>query len=148
MAMKKSSPKPSGNPGGRTSQKISPSVTILGSKLKGFDGLPNGPRKSLTPKQMDEARTLAAKLKARETKAAADKKANAKIIKKQNKTPLKPSGPTKPIRVVPVGTKEKPVIKVTPPKKTPPTPPKSRFKGRGGMGGGGFFGGGAIRKSK
>jgi hypothetical protein len=129
MAMKKSTPKPSGNPGGRTSQKISPSVTILGSKLKGFDGLPNGPRKSLTPKQLAEAKALADRIKAKEVKAANEKKANAKIIKKQNKTPLKPSGPTRPIRVEPVGTKQKPVVKVKPPK---------GGRGMGGFGGGLF----------
>jgi hypothetical protein len=89
MAMKKSTP--SGNSGGRTSQKISSSVKVLGSKLPGYGMLPNPPRKSLTPKQMDEAKALAAKIKAKETKAAADKKVNAKIIKKQNKTtPLRP----------------------------------------------------------
>ena len=129
MAMKKTTPP--GNPGGRTSQKISSSVTVLGPKMTGFTGVPSGPRKALTPKQMDEAKALAARLKAKEAKAAADKKANAKIIKKDNKTPLKPSGPTKPIRVVPVGTKQKPVIKVTP------------RRGMGGMrggGGGGIFG--------
>jgi len=131
MAMKKSTPKPSGNPGGRTSQRISSTVTVLGKTLPGFTGVSNPPRKSLTPKQMDEARALAAKLKARETKAAADKKANAKIIKKDNKTPLKPSGPTKPIRVVPVGTKEKPVVKVTP-------------RRGGGMRGGSGLGGGLF----
>lgn len=129
MAMKKQGAP--GNPGGRTSQKISPSVTILGSKIKGFDGLPSGPRKSLTPKQMDEAKALAARLKAREAKAAADKKANAKIIKKDNKTPLVTGrGSTKPVTPLSIGTKKKPVIKVT-------------GRGMGGMrggGGGGIFG--------
>ena len=84
MAIKKSGPP--GNPGGRTSQKISSTVTVLGPKLPGFTGLSNPPRASLKPKQMDEARALAARLKAKEAKAAAEKKANAKIIKSQNKS--------------------------------------------------------------
>jgi hypothetical protein len=136
MAMKKSTPpRVPGNPGGRTSQKISPSVTVLGPKLPGFTSLPNPPRASLKPKQMDEARALADRLKAREAKAAAEKKANAKIIKKQNKD--------KPLRPEKSGTKAevrgklstKPVIKVTPPRG------RSLRGGAGGMGGGGLFGG-------
>jgi hypothetical protein len=126
--MKKSTPPV--NPGGRKSQKISSSVTVLGPKMPGFTGVPSGPRKALTPKQMDEAKALAAKLKAKEAKAAADKKANAKIIKKQNKNnPLRPekSGTKAEVRG---RLSTKPVIKVTP-------------RGMGGMrggGGGGIFG--------
>ena len=124
MAMKKSTPP--GNPGGRTSQKISSSVTVLGSKMPGFTGVPNGPRKALTPKQMDEAKALAAKLKAKEAKAAADKKANTKIIKKQNKQAASNSAPVKKAAT----QKSRPVVKVTP-----------RRGLRGGMG----FGGGGLR---
>jgi hypothetical protein len=124
-AMKKSGPP--GNPGGRTSQKISSTVTVLGPKLPGFTGLSNPPRASLKPKQMDEARALAARLKAKEAKAAAEKKANAKIIKKQNKTPLKPNS-AKATAVGLVG--KKPVIKVTP----------RRGGGLRAGGGGGIFG--------
>lgn len=128
MAMKKTTPpKPSGNPGGRTSQKISSSVTVLGPKLSGFTGLPNPPRASLKPKQMDEARALAARLKAKEAKAAADKKANAKIIKSQNKNkPLKTGPGVSSTKSAMTGGGKKPVIKVTP---------------RGGRGMGGFGGG-------
>lgn len=123
MAMKKSTP--SGNPGGKTSQKISPSVTVLGK----FN-TSGSSRKALTGTQLADARALADKLKAKEVKAANEKKANAKIIKKQNKTPLKPSGSTKPISSD-IFKKPKPVIKVTPP----------RGGGlRGGGIGGGLFG--------
>lgn len=126
MAMKKTTPP--GNPGGRTSQKISSSVTVLGPKLPGFSSLPNGPRASLKPKQMDEARALAAKLKAREAKAKAEKAANAKIIKKQNKDkPLRPDK-TKTMAEVRAKLSTKKVIKVTP-------------RGMGGLRGGGIGGG-------
>lgn len=128
MAMKKSTPP--GNPGGRTSQKISSSVTVLGPKMPGFTGVPSGPRKPLTSRQMDEAKALAARLKAKEAKAAANKKANAKIIKKQNKDkPLRPDK-TKTMAEVRAKLSTKKVIKVTP-------------RGMGGMrggGGGGIFG--------
>ena len=122
MAMKKSTP--SGNPGGRTSQKISSSVTVLGKKGLGIPST----RRSLTPAQLAESKALADRIKAKEVKAANEKKANAKIIKKQNKEkPLRPSGPTKPISSD-IFKKPKPVIKIT---------------GRSGMragGGSGIFG--------
>jgi hypothetical protein len=121
--MKKSTPGRAG-----TSAPISSSVKVLGG-INSVLSKTGEIRKSLTPAQMKEAAALGKKIKALEIKAAADKKANAKIIKKQNKKPLKPSGPTKPIRVVPVGTKEKPVIKVR---------PRSGGRGMGGFGGGLF----------
>jgi hypothetical protein len=136
MAMKKSTPpRPAGNPGGRTSARISPSVRVLGPKLPGFTQLKNPPRKSLTPAQLKEAESLAAKLKAREVKAANEKKANSKIVKKQNKKPLLTGrGSTKPVTALSIGAKKKPVVKVKPPKGRPGL--------RGGMGGGGgLFGG-------
>lgn len=133
-AMKKSTPpkppRPTGNAGGRVSVKVSPSVTVLGSKIPGFTQLQNPPRKSLTPAQLKEAEALAAKLKAKEVKAANEKKANAKIIKKQNKNkPLNTNrGATK---LAISGGGKKSVVKVTP---------------RGGRGmGGGMLGGGGMR---
>ena len=86
MAMKKST-KPS-RPGGNVppdtrSMKISSGVTVLG----GINwSRPSGEiRNSFTPAQLKEAKALADRLKAMESKVAKDKKANAKIIKKQNK---------------------------------------------------------------
>ena len=128
MAMKKSTPP--GNPGGRTSQKISSSVTVLGSKLPGYSMLQNPPRKALTPKQMDEAKALAAKLKAKEAKAAAYKKANAKIIKEQNKSASRQTTMDKIAKKGQLSTKK--VIKVTP-------------RGSGLRGGMGFGSGGGLR---
>jgi hypothetical protein len=132
MAMKKSA-KPA-RPGGNTppdtrSMKISSGVTVLG----GINwSRPSGEiRNSFTPAQLKEAKALADRLKAMESKAAKDKKANAKIIKKDNKTPLITGrGSTKPVTALSIGTKKKPVIKVT-------------GRGMGGMrggGGGGIFG--------
>lgn len=122
MAMKKSTP--SGNPGGKTSQKISPSVTVLGKY-----NTSGSSRKALTGTQLADARALADKIKAKEVKAANEKKANAKIIKKQNKQkPLRPSGPTKPISSD-IFKKPKPIIKVKP-----------RGGGMRGGSGGGLFG--------
>lgn len=134
MAMKKTTPpkpvRPPGNPGGRTSFQVSPSVTILGK----FN-TSGSSRKALTGTQLAEARALAEKLKAREIKAANEKKANAKIIKKQNKKPLVTGrGATKPVTASTIGAPKKPVVKVKPPKGRPGL--------RGGMGGGGgLFGG-------
>lgn len=136
MAMKKSTPpRPAGNPGGRTSVTISPSVRVLGPKLPGFTQLKNPPRKPLTPAQLKEAESLAAKLKAKEIKAANEKKANANIIKKQNKKPLNTGkGGTKSGIA---GGGKKPVIKVTLPR-----------GGRGGVGGMLFGGGGGTLTSR
>ena len=130
MAIKKST-KPA-RPGGNTppdtrSMKISSGVTVLG----GINwSRPSGEiRNSFTPAQLKEAKALADRLKAMESKAAADKKANAKIIKKDNKKPLVTGrGATKPVTASTIGTKKKPVIKVKPP------------KGGRGMGGGGLGG--------
>jgi hypothetical protein len=116
MAIKKSTPKPArpgGNPGGVVRQVISPSVSVLGKQI--LSGLPNPPRKSLTPAQLKEARALADRIKALEIKVANDKKANAKIIKEQNKKPLTTGrGATKPVTASSIGEKKKPVIKVRP----------------------------------
>jgi hypothetical protein len=140
MAMKKTTPpkppRPGGNPGGRTSVKISPSVTVLGKTLSGFTGLSNPPRKALTPAQLKQAETLAAKIKALEVKAAADKKANAKIIKQQNKTKTTATPALDKAKKAAALAKKK-VVKVTPPKGRP------GLRG-GGMGGGGLFGGRGI----
>lgn len=135
MAMKKSTPG-SGNAGGRTRVTISPSVAVLGAKLPGFASLPNGPRKSLTPAQLKEANALAAKLKAREVKAANEKKANAKIIKKQNKSAASKTSLDK--QAQRGRSASKPVIKVTPPKKRIYTGRGRGVSGMGGLGGGGM----------
>jgi hypothetical protein len=126
MAMKKSTP-PSGNPGGRISYPISSSVTVRGKQI--IPGLAGSPLKALTGKQLAEAKALAAKIKAMEVKAAADKKANAKIIKKQNK---KSSTPALDKVTKAAALAKKKVIKVTPPKGRPGL--------RGFGGGGGLFG--------
>lgn len=121
-------PRPGGNPGGLTKFKISPSVTVLAKQLEGFTTLSGAPRKSLTPAQLKEAQALADKIKAMEAKAAADKKKNAKIIKKQDKKPLVTGrGKTKPITTTNTTGPKKPVIKIT---------------GRAGLRGGGMIGGG------
>jgi len=136
--MKKSTPpRPAGNPGGRTSVTISPSVRVLGPKLPGFTQLKNPPRKPLTPAQLKEAESLAAKLKAKEVKAANEKKANAKIIKKQNKNkPLNTGrGGTK---LAVAGGGKKKVIKVAP----------RGGRGGGSMGGGGLFGGRGLGQTR
>jgi hypothetical protein len=134
MAMKKTA-KPirpgQGQPGGPpnpSKMKISSGVTVLG----GINwSRPSGEiRNSFTPAQLKEAKALADRLKAMESKVAKDKKANAKIIKKQNKKPLVTGrGATKTVTKETIGTKKKPVIKVTP-------------RGRGMRGGGGMLGGG------
>ncbi len=130
MAMKKSTPKPArpgGNPGGVVRQVISPSVSVLGKQI--LSGLPNPPRASLTPAQLKEARALADRIKALEIKVANEKKANAKIIKEQNKQkPLTTGrGATRPITTTSESKPKPPVVKVTP---------------RGGRGGGGGLLGG------
>jgi hypothetical protein len=122
MAMKKSTPGRAG-----TSAPISSGVKVLG----GIDwalSKTGAIRKGLTPAQSKEAAALGAKIKALEIKAANEKKANAKIIKEQNKKPLKiGAGSTKPETS---GGGKKPVIKLTPPK--------------GGRGMGGMLGGGSL----
>ncbi len=115
--MKKSTPKPArpgGNPGGVVRQVISPSVSVLGKQI--LSGLPNPPRASLTPAQLKEARALADRIKALEIKVANDRKANAKIIKEQNKQkPLTTGrGATKPITTTSEGKPKPPVVKVRP----------------------------------
>ena len=125
MAMKKSTPPP-GNPGGRISYPISSSVTVRGKQI--VPGLAGSPLKALTGKQLAEAKALAAKIKAKEAKAAADKKANAKIIKEQNKSASRQTTMDKIAKKGQLSTKK--VIKVTP-----------RGGGlRGGGIGGGLFG--------
>ena len=122
MAMKKSMPP--GNPGGRTSQKISSSVTVLGKKGLGIPST----RRSLTPAQLAESKALADRIKAKEVKAANEKKANAKIIKEQNKSASRQTTMDKLAKKGKLSTKK--VIKVTP-----------RGGGlRGGGIGGGLFG--------
>lgn len=112
--MKKSTPpEPRGRAG--TSTPISSSVKVLGG-INWALSKTGEIRKGLTPVQMKEAAKLAAKIKAKEVKAANEKKANAKIIKKQNKKPLVTGrGPTKPISPD-IFKKPKPVIKVKPPR--------------------------------
>jgi hypothetical protein len=116
MAMKKSTkpPRPGGNtPPDTRSMKVSSGVTVLG----GINwSRPSGEiRNSFTPAQLKEAKALADRLKAMESKVAKDKKANAKIIKKQNKKPLITGrGATKPVTALTIGDKKKPVVKVKP----------------------------------
>ena len=128
MAMKKSTPGRAG-----TSAPISSSVKVLGG-INWALSKTGEIRKGLTPAQMKEAAALAAKIKAIEVKAANDKKANAKIIKKQNKTPLNVGrGPNK--SALAPGAQKKKVVKVK---------VKRTFTGRGGStGGGGMLGAGA-----
>ena len=130
MAMKKKANPNASNPAGKTSQKVSSSVKVLGKALLPGLGASRTPRASLTNAQMAELTKLANRIKTMESKAAKDKKANARIIKKQNKKPLVPGrGATKTATKETIGTKKKPVIKVTPP------------RGGGGMRGGGGIGG-------
>lgn len=132
MAIKKST-KPA-RPGGPVppdtkSMKISSGVKVLGG-TDWMRSMTGEIRKNLTPTQMKEATALAARIRAIESKAAKDKKANAKIIKSQNKKPLVTGrGATKPVTAASIGAKKKPVIKVKPP--------------RGGRGMGGMLGGGS-----
>ena len=131
MAMKKTLPKPpspAGNPGGKTSVSVSPSVKVLGGVIPGFTQLKNPPRKPLTPAQLKEAEKLAAKIKAFEVKVANERKANAKIIKEQNKTKTSATPALDALKKKAALAKKK-VIKVTPP----------RVGGLRG-GGGGMFG--------
>ena len=125
MAMKKSSPGRAG-----TSSPVSSNVKVLGG-INWALSKTGEIRKSLTPAQRKEASALAARIKAIEIKAANEKKANAKIIKKQNAKPLVTGrGSTKPVTAASIGAKEKPVVKVKPPK--------------GGRGMGGMLGGGSL----
>jgi len=141
MAIKKSTPTPPKppRPGGPVppdtkSIKISSGVKVLGG-IDWMRSMTGEIRKNLTPAQMKEATALAARIRALQSKVAADKKTNAKIIKKQNKKPLVTGrGATKPVTPSTIGAPKKPVVKVKPPKGRPGL--------RGGMGGGGgLFGG-------
>ncbi len=127
---KPSNPRAS-NPGGVNALRISPSVKVLGMKL--LPGLSEAatPRKPFTNAELANLKALGARIKALETKAAADAKANARIIKKQDKQkPLTTGrGATKPVTASSIGAKKKPVVKVRP---------------RGGAGGGGGIGGGLL----
>ena len=125
MAMKKTTPpEPRGRAG--TSTPISSSVKVLGG-INWALSKTGEIRKGLTPAQMKEAAKLAAKIKALESKAANEKKANAKIIKEQNKNkPLNTGRGGSKLAIT--GGGKKPVIKVKP-----------RGGGmRGGVGGGGM----------
>lgn len=126
--IKKSTNPAASNPAGKNALRISPSVIVLGKSLLPGMGPARTPRQPFTNAELANLTKLAEKIKAMEVKAANDKKANAKIIKKQNKN--KPTntgrGGTK---LAVAGGGKKPVIKVTPP------------KGGSGMRGGGLLGG-------
>jgi hypothetical protein len=140
---KKSTNPAASNPAGKNAMKISSSVTVLGKAL--LPGLSPSmtPRQPFTNAEMARLGKLADRIKAMEVKAANDKKANAKIIKEQNKKKsLRPSGPTKPVTASTIGAKNKPVVKVKPPK-------GGRGGGMGGaIGGGGLFGGRGLGQTK
>lgn len=104
--MKKST-KPA-RPGGSTppdtrSMKVSSGVTVLGPKPFGVNS-PILQRKPLTDAQIKELKAMITKAETAKAKAAAEKKINAKIIKKQNKPKSVKGGSSKP----------KPVIQVKP----------------------------------
>ena len=124
--MKKSAPTPP-NP---NKMKINSALTILGGVTGSFkDGTLR--RKPLTDAQLKQLKTMIAKADAEKAKAAKDAKKNAKIIKKDNKKPLRTGqGATK--STTPFDKPAKPVRKIT---------------GRGGLRGGmgGFGGGGGLR---
>lgn len=134
MAMKKTTPPKPPRPGGNTppdtrSIKFSSGVTVLG-EMPWKTNLPHLKRDPLSEKNIKELKAMIAKIDAQKAKAAKDAKKNAKIIKSQNKKPLVTGrGATKPVTAASVGAKQKPVIKVKPP--------------RGGRGMGGMLGGGS-----
>ena len=126
MAMNKKTPPPIPNP---NKMKINNALTLLGQVTGSWK---NGDlrRKPFTDSQLKELKAMIAAADAARAKAAKDAKKNAKIIKQQNKTPLRPGrGATKPITVF--DPPKKPVIKVGP---------------RGGGVGGMLGGGGAMEK--
>ena len=137
MAMKKTT-KPvnpaASNPAGKNAIKISSAVTVLGKAL--LPGLSPSmtPRQPFSNAELARLTKLANAIKAMEAKAAADKKANAKIIKKQNKTPLNVGrGPNK--SALAPGAQKKKVVEVK---------VKRTFTGRGGGGGGMLGAGGGL----
>jgi hypothetical protein len=125
MAIKKSTPPPA--PKDPSRFKISNALTVLGRPQRGVPGLK---REAITDAQLARLKAMVAKMDAEKAKAAKSSKKDAKIVKKMNKKPLVPGrGATKTATKETIGTKKKPVIKVTP---------------RGGRGGGGMRGGGGI----
>jgi len=126
---KKSTNPAASNPAGKNAMKISSSVTVLGKAL--LPGLSPSmtPRQPFTNAEMARLSKLADQIKAMEVKAANEKKANAQIIKKQNKQAA--SKTTLDKQAQKGRNASKPVVKVTP---------------RGGRGmGGGMLGGGGMR---
>jgi hypothetical protein len=131
MAMKKSA-KPirpgQGQPGGPpnpSKMKVSSGLTVLGKvNPKSIAGN----RTPLSNATMQQLKAMLAKVEAEKKAAAKSSKKDAKIIKKDNKTPLRTGqGSTKP--VTPFDKPKQPIRKIT------------GFGGmRGGGGGGGMFG--------
>lgn len=124
MAMKKSTKPTPPNP---NRVKVNSNLTILGGVTGSFkDGTLR--RKPLTDTQIKELKAMITKAETAKAKAAAEAKKNAKIIKKDNKKPLRTGqGATKP--TTPFDKPAKPVRKIT----------GRRIGGMGG--GGGLFGG-------
>jgi hypothetical protein len=119
-----------GQPGGPPNPakvKVSPGLTVLGGFV---GGTLKGNRAPLSNATIKELKAIIAKNQAAEAAAAKNSKQDAKIIKQQNKKPIKPNS----AKATAVGlVSKKPVVKVAPP------------RGGGLRGGMGFGGGSGLR---